>query len=62
MVNTAYKGYLIKEDFAGNFHVSKEGAHITTQPSLEAAQAAIRDLVEWSSDFNPQAVRGEHFV
>lgn len=62
MVSTAYKGYLIKEDFAGDFHVSKDGHHITTQPTLDAAKEQIRLLVDWQDDFNPQAVRGEHYI
>lgn len=62
-IQTAYKGYLIKENqFDGMFYVSKDGFHITAQPTLEAAKAEIRLLVDWSDDFNPQAVRGEHFI
>jgi hypothetical protein len=45
LTSTAYKGYLIKEDFRGNFHVSKGGSHITTQSSLEEAKKQIENLV-----------------
>lgn len=42
----AYKGYLIKEDFGGWFHVSKDGHHITTQNSLQKAKKAIDELTK----------------
>lgn len=39
-----YRGYLIKKDLSGTHHVSKEGAHITSQPSREAAEHQINML------------------
>lgn len=46
MTQQAYRGYLIKSDFSGNFHVSKDGYHITSQRTLEAAKAAIDGLLD----------------
>ena len=40
----AYKGYLITSTIHG-FHVSKDGFHIYTGSTLEAAQQAIDCLV-----------------
>jgi len=62
MIQTAHKGYLISEGFDGNFYVSKDNTNITTQESLEAAKQVINDIVDWADDFNPQAVRGEHYI
>jgi hypothetical protein len=42
----AYKGYLISErSVGGECDVTKDGHHITTQPSLEKAKRAIDELV-----------------
>lgn len=46
MTQQAYRGYLIKQGFDGYFHVSREGYHITSQPSLEAAKAEIDNLIK----------------
>jgi hypothetical protein len=44
-IKQAYKGYLITEQLGGGaFHVSKDGHHITTQPSLEKAKRAIDEV------------------
>lgn len=50
MINTAYKDYLIRQDFSGNFHVSKGGHHMGTRSSLEAAKAIVDELVELGLD------------
>ena len=42
----AYRGYVIREDLRGDFHVSKDGFHITTQSSLSLAWAAVDALCE----------------
>lgn len=42
----SYKGYLIKEGLGGrDFHVSKDGHHVTTTSSLAAAKSAVDQLV-----------------
>lgn len=45
MATQAYRGYLIKEGFDHYFHVSRNGCHITSQPSLAAAKAEIDNLI-----------------
>jgi hypothetical protein len=42
---TAYKGYSIIRDLRGDWHVSKDGHHITTQSSLETAKKQIDAVV-----------------
>jgi hypothetical protein len=45
--DTAHKGYFIKHDWVHDeYHVSKDGHHITTQSSLESAKKAIDSLTE----------------
>jgi hypothetical protein len=45
--NVAHKGYLITPNpIYGEYHVSKDGHHITTQKSLEQAKKAIDSLSE----------------
>jgi hypothetical protein len=39
-----FRGYLIKPSFAGNeWYISKDGAHIATAASLEAAKKTIAE-------------------
>ncbi len=41
----AYRTYLIRQAIGGDFFVSKDGHHITTQSTLAAAKAAIDSLL-----------------
>ncbi len=41
----AYKGYYIKHNpFQDEYHVSKEGHHVTTQKTHDAAKKAIDEI------------------
>lgn len=41
---TAYRGYSLQRASNGDWHVSKDGYHITTQSSLEKAKRSIDEI------------------
>lgn len=43
---TAYRRYLITRDLRGQFHVSRDGVHVYTAPSLKAAKDAVDTIAE----------------
>jgi hypothetical protein len=44
---SAYRGYLVRQNLiGGEFHVSKDGYHITTQTTIDAAKTAIDSILD----------------